>query len=196
MEEEFYNYLISMGRAPNTANSYRSVINSISRDYSRRTNQEIDIYEIQEQDVISEISQQYSQNGEYADAENNGIGTWRNAIARYSEFFTNRGNIATLEHNTINKTKRESTQAENILAWKEILSSSESKDFCASILKGSAELFGQTKDAKIIQTLSNIILMVVAFVCVGFLSFYELVPKGTTGVLSGIIIGYFFKKND
>jgi hypothetical protein len=155
-----------------------------------------DIYEIQEQDVISEISQQYSQNGEYADAENNGIGTWRNAIARYSEFFTNRGNIATLEHNTINKTKRESTQAENILAWKEILSSSESKDFCASILKGSAELFGQTKDAKIIQTLSNIILMVVAFVCVGFLSFYELVPKGTTGVLSGIIIGYFFKKND
>jgi hypothetical protein len=59
-----------------------------------------------------------------------------------------------------------------------------------------AELFGQTKDAKIIQTLSNIILMVVAFVCVGFLSFYELVPKGTTGVLSGIIIGYFFKKND
>ncbi len=194
MEEEFYNYLISTGRASSTANSYKSAINSISIDYSQRTNQEINIYEIQEQDIISEISQQYSQNGEYEDAGNTGHATWRNAIARYSEFFANRGNIP--ENDIFNKTKRESTQAENILAWKEILSSSESKDFCASILKGSAEFLEQTKSVKTTQIFLNITLMLAAFLCIGLLSFYKLVPEGTTGVLSGIIIGYFFKKND
>jgi len=190
MEQEFYDYLISADYASNTANSYKSAINSISRDYSQRIDEEIDIYEIQEQDKINRISQEYSQNGDYADAGNGGNGTWRNAIARYSEFFANRGNV------TINKIKQESTYADNILAWKELLGSNESKDFCTSLLESAAELFGQTKSAKIIQTISNIAFMVSAFVCVGLLSYYKLVPEGTTGVLSGIIIGYFFKKND
>jgi len=89
----------------------------------------------------------------------------------------------------------DSTTAENILAWKELLSSKEAKDFVNTVLDKSTALFGQTPSAKVIQTVANITLMVVAFGCVGALGYFKLVPEGTIGVLAGIIIGYFFKKN-
>ncbi len=89
----------------------------------------------------------------------------------------------------------DSTTAENILAWKELLSSKEAKDFVASVLDKSTELFGQTRSSKIIQILANLAYMVVAFGAVGALAYFKLVPEGTTGALVGIIIGYFFKKN-
>lgn len=89
----------------------------------------------------------------------------------------------------------DSTTAENILAWKELLGSKEAKEFVASSLEKATELFGQTRSAKIIQTVSNIAYMLVAFGCVGALAYFKLVPEGTTGALVGIIIGYFFKKN-
>ncbi|CAC9565650.1 hypothetical protein [uncultured Gammaproteobacteria bacterium] len=106
MKQEFYNYLINTNRTPNTANIYKSAIGGISKDYSKNINQEIDIYQIQEQNTISEISQKYSQKGEYASAGNKGNGTWRSAIARYSEFFAVRGN------NTIDETNIENTNQE------------------------------------------------------------------------------------
>lgn len=112
MEQEFYNYLIGIGRTHNTAYAYKNAINYISQHYSENTRQEINIYEIEDQNQISKISQKYSQNGEYANAGNNGNGTWRNAIARYSEFFANRGDIAILENNTINETNIENTNQE------------------------------------------------------------------------------------
>lgn len=42
----------------------------------------------------------------------------------------------------------------------------------------------------------NIAFMVLAFACIGMLAYLKLMPEGTTGVLAGIIIGHFFKKND
>ena len=90
----------------------------------------------------------------------------------------------------------ESTKAENLRAWKELLSSEEAKGFVSEVLEKSGILFGQTPKAKLINTFTNIALMVAAFVCVGVLGIYELAPEGTVGILAGIIIGYFFKKSD
>ena len=90
----------------------------------------------------------------------------------------------------------DSTTAENLKAWKELLSSTEAKDFVASIMEKATVLFGQTSNAKILAVATNITLMLTAFFCVGTLAYYKLVPEGTTGVLAGIIIGYFFKKNN
>ncbi|OJA03489.1 McrB family protein, partial [Bathymodiolus thermophilus thioautotrophic gill symbiont] len=107
MKQEFYDYLIGTGKRPSTANSYKSAINSISRNYSQRIGEKINIYEIQEQSEINGISQKYSLNGDYSKDGYKGRGAWRCAIARYSEFFANRGN------DTINKTKQESTYEDN-----------------------------------------------------------------------------------
>lgn len=79
---------------------------------------------------------------------------------------------------------------------KALLSSKEVKDSVISILAISADLYGHSPKAKKTQAMLNILLMVFAFGCVGTLAFLRLVPDGTTGVLAGIIIGYFFKKND
>ena len=88
-----------------------------------------------------------------------------------------------------------STTAENILAWKELLSSKEAKEFIAIVAEKSATLFGQTHSARIIQTLANLSFMLGAFACIGALGYFQLVPEGTIGALAGIVIGYFFKKN-
>jgi hypothetical protein len=103
LQEEFYNYLINIGRTHNTAYSYSNAINHISQNYAQNIGQEIDIYQIQEQNIISEIAQKYSLNGQYSDAGNTGNGTWRNAIARYSEFFADGDNVAILENNIIDE---------------------------------------------------------------------------------------------
>lgn len=89
-----------------------------------------------------------------------------------------------------------STKAENLRAWKELMSSNEAKEFISIVLEKSTVLFGQTSTARFTNTISNILLMVIAFLCVGALGFLGLVPEGTTGVLAGIIIGYFFKRNE
>ena len=88
-----------------------------------------------------------------------------------------------------------STTAENVLAWKELLSSKEARDFVATVFERSTVLFGQTHSSNIIQTLTNLSFMVGAFACIGALAYFKLVPEGTIGALAGIVIGYFFKKN-
>jgi hypothetical protein len=90
MKQEFYNYLIGIGRTHSTAYGYKNAINYISKDYSKKTNQNIDIYQIQEQSTINEIARKYSKNGIYSNAGDKEKGTWRNSIARYSEFFASR----------------------------------------------------------------------------------------------------------
>jgi hypothetical protein len=93
MKNEFHKYMINKGMSANTASSYKSSINSISKDYSQKMNQNIDIYQIQEQSTINEIAQKYSQEGKYAIDGKNGRATWRNAIAKYSKFFASSNNI-------------------------------------------------------------------------------------------------------
>lgn len=89
----------------------------------------------------------------------------------------------------------DSTTAENIQAWKELLSSSEAKEFAESFLDKCTVLFGQTPSQKWVALVSQLSFMVVAFLAIGALAYTKLIPEGTTGVLAGIIIGYFFKRN-
>lgn len=88
----------------------------------------------------------------------------------------------------------DSTTAENILAWKELLSSKEAKEFIDALLQRSTQLFGQTHSAKIINLCASVVLMIVAFISIGTLAYLKLIPDATTGVLAGIVIGYFFKR--
>lgn len=86
MKEQFKNWLKSKGRNPN---SYASAINGISKHYSQQTGEDIHIYNITDLTKISQIAHDYSQTGRFAADGYNGNSTWRNAIARYAEFFTN-----------------------------------------------------------------------------------------------------------
>jgi hypothetical protein len=90
----------------------------------------------------------------------------------------------------------ESTYAENVRAWKELMSSAEARQFVETFFEKASALFGQTGKSIGAKTISSMSLMVTAFFCVGFFSWQGWVNEGTTGVLSGIIIGYFFKKQD
>ncbi len=85
--------------------------------------------------------------------------------------------------------ENKSTMAENILALKDFFAEKEVK---ASLI-GIVETYKKSSQS---NALINIFFMIAAFVCIGALAYCELMPKGTTGVLAGIIIGYFFKKND
>ncbi len=86
MEEKFKQWLIQRGN-PAAANNYPNAIHNISEHYSNETGQTIDIYEIQNQTLISEIAHDYKQDGKYSTYGYEGHGRYRNAIARYSEFF-------------------------------------------------------------------------------------------------------------
>lgn len=88
----------------------------------------------------------------------------------------------------------DSTTAENILAYKELLSSKEAKEFVSVLMEKSVILFGQTHGAKILNFTASFLLMISAFFAIGLLAWLKLIPESTTGVLAGIIIGYFFKE--
>ena len=87
-----------------------------------------------------------------------------------------------------------STTAENLVAIKEIMVSSEAKEFTNDFFARLSVLFGATRTDKLINVGSSLLLMIVAFGFVGAFAYYKLIPDGTAGVLSGIIVGYFFKK--
>ena len=97
MDEVFYQWLMNIGRTHNTAYSYKNAINHISEHFSQNTQNNINIYALTSHEQISDIAHQYSQAGHFAEAGYNGNGTWRNAIARYSEFFANRNNIENID---------------------------------------------------------------------------------------------------
>lgn len=90
----------------------------------------------------------------------------------------------------------DSTTAENIRAWKELLSSKESKEFVDSVLQRATVLFGQTQSAKLTNLVTSAALMLVAFGSIGTFAYLKLIPDSTTGVLAGIVIGYFFKRRN
>ncbi|MBP7900614.1 MAG: DUF91 domain-containing protein [Gammaproteobacteria bacterium] len=85
--EEFKNWLKSKGKTPNTANSYASAINQISNHYSEQIAEDVRVYNITDSTKISQIAHDYSQAGRFATEGYNGNSTWKNAIARYAEFF-------------------------------------------------------------------------------------------------------------
>lgn len=100
MQERFKQWLLHSGKSDNTAYSYSTSINNISKHYSQETNQNIDIYTVNDINVLNEINRSYSQSGKFSDFGNKGKGTKRNAIARYVEFFTQSKTSHTSEPST------------------------------------------------------------------------------------------------
>ncbi len=90
MEQEFKDWLIKRGNA-GAANSYPKAINLISEHYSKETGVKTNIYAITDQLRISEISHDYSQAGKFSKFGYEQHSRFRAAIARYSEFFVQRG---------------------------------------------------------------------------------------------------------
>jgi hypothetical protein len=88
MQEKFRNWLIITGRSENTAYSYATSINNISEHYSQQKKKDIDIYKINDINILNTINNDYSTSGQFSEFGYTGRGTRRNAIARYVEFFT------------------------------------------------------------------------------------------------------------
>lgn len=86
MEEKFKQWLVQSGK-PSAATNYPNAIHDISRHYSTETGVTINIYEIQDQNLISEIAHDYKQDGRFSQFGYKQHARYRNAIARYSEFF-------------------------------------------------------------------------------------------------------------
>ncbi|HVZ42865.1 MAG TPA: hypothetical protein VHA82_03560 [Ramlibacter sp.] len=86
MEIQFRDWLIKQGK-PSAAKNYPQAINIVSQHYSKATGQKINIYEVTDQVLISEIAHAYSQSGKYADYGYEQHSRFRAAINRYAEFF-------------------------------------------------------------------------------------------------------------
>lgn len=86
MEQEFQDWLVQRGN-PSAAVSYPPAIHLISRHYSAETNSITNIYDITDQVLISQIAHDYSQAGRFSAFGYEGHSKFRNAIARYSEFY-------------------------------------------------------------------------------------------------------------
>lgn len=86
MENSFREWLIQRGN-PAAARNYPQAINLISAHYSEATGQKTDIYSINDQVLVSQIAHDYSQAGRFAEYGYEQHGRFRNAIARYAEFF-------------------------------------------------------------------------------------------------------------
>ena len=86
MEQEFRNWLVQRGNT-SAAGNYPRAIHLVSEHYSRETNSSTDIYTVTDQVVISQIAHDYSQSGRFSAFGYEQHGRFRNAIARYSEFY-------------------------------------------------------------------------------------------------------------
>ncbi|WP_264569388.1 endonuclease NucS domain-containing protein [Rhodoferax antarcticus] len=86
MEDQFRAWLIQQGK-PSAARNYPQAINLVSEHYSKATGQKVNIYEIADQVLISEIAHAYSQSGKYSDYGYEQHSRFRAAINRYAEFF-------------------------------------------------------------------------------------------------------------
>lgn len=100
LKNEFENWLVKIdGKSQNTAQQYKSSINSISRHYSKCTNKMIDIYNINDISFIKGLVKDYGLDGKHQIFGQNGNSkyghaTIRNAIAAYARFieYKNSGN--------------------------------------------------------------------------------------------------------
>ncbi|HIF61161.1 MAG TPA: hypothetical protein EYQ26_17015 [Rhodospirillales bacterium] len=103
MENEFRNWLVKIGLSPTgAATSYSRAIHKISEHYTQNTGDNIDIYSVTDQNIISQILHDYSQTGRFSDFGYEQHGRFRAAISRYSEFFVQRGHELNPDENTPN----------------------------------------------------------------------------------------------
>lgn len=102
MEQQFINWLISREYAAGTVQSYSQAIPQISEHYSRETNTQTNIFLITGQEEVSEITRDYSQIGRFSDFGYKQHSRYRNAIARYSDFFVHRNQVDVANENIEN----------------------------------------------------------------------------------------------
>jgi len=86
VEEKFKRWLIQRGN-PSAATNYPSAINNISSHYSEKTGENVNIYAITDQSLISKIAHDYKQDGRFSVYGYEQHGRYRAAMTRYSEFF-------------------------------------------------------------------------------------------------------------
>ena len=86
MEQAFREWLVQQGK-PSAAKNYPQAINLISEHYSKNTGQNINIYSITDQVIVSKIAHDYSQAGKFSKFGYEQHSRFRAAIARYAEFF-------------------------------------------------------------------------------------------------------------
>ncbi|MGB7501206.1 MAG: hypothetical protein WBM25_02305, partial [Azonexus sp.] len=91
MEKAFREWLIQRGN-PSAARNYPQAINLVSEHYSEATGQKTDIYSITDQVLVSQIAHDYSQAGRFSQYGYEQHSRFRNAIARYAEFFVQHDN--------------------------------------------------------------------------------------------------------
>jgi hypothetical protein len=90
MRNEFEKWMrIVEGKKQNTAYSYALSIDRISKHYSEKTDEDTDVYAINDLVLLKKISEEYSVNGKFSDFGYEGKGTIRNAIATYVRFYEN-----------------------------------------------------------------------------------------------------------
>lgn len=75
------------GKTKKTAYSYMNAINGVSNHYSHSSSREINIYEVDDLGLLTDISDDYSTTGRFAKFGFGGNGTIRNAIATYVRFY-------------------------------------------------------------------------------------------------------------
>ena len=86
MQEQFKQWLLNQGKTQNTANSYAAGVNAVAKHYSHKTDEQIDIYQVNDIALVSKIARQYGRGGDYSQDGDRNSGGWRAAIARYAEF--------------------------------------------------------------------------------------------------------------
>ncbi len=86
MEQKFREWLIQRGNS-GAATSYPKAIYQISEHYSKETGNNVNIYSVIDQNLISQIAHDYKQSGRFSAFGYEQRARFRNAIARYSEFF-------------------------------------------------------------------------------------------------------------
>jgi hypothetical protein len=100
MKEEFEEWMKEQdNKSSNSALAYKAGINTISRHYSKETNQSIDLYKINDINFVNKLVSNYGIGGIYQDIGEKGHGTIRNAIAAYARFLEQKksGYISQLE---------------------------------------------------------------------------------------------------
>jgi hypothetical protein len=106
MKEEFEEWMKKRdNKSPNSALAYKAGINTISRHYSKETNQDIDLYKINDINFVNRLVRDYGIGGIYQNIGKKGNGTIRCAIAAYLRFLEQKksGYISQLEKEGLSK---------------------------------------------------------------------------------------------
>lgn len=87
MRERFRKWLVNRGNE-GASKSYPGAVNRVSKHYAEKTGVPIDIYQLNDSDLVRAIADKYKQSGIYSSFGYEGNALFRNAIGRYAEFLS------------------------------------------------------------------------------------------------------------